>query len=155
MNFGFHLPVILFADDLPALGAVCFLICIAMGVLACIGLIVRHVFGIVRLVSRHLGLGWKKGTIINHPLLNWERTNIFIALEALLKGTAKPGKVLSLGQHKDLLSALQSNPGYRTPLEFTFSPTSLTTKTKVIVSGLYRLHTPGLPPCVAALGFDI
>src|SRR5581483_7585651 len=102
-------------------------------------------------VNRHLGVNWRKATVLNRPLLNWERVNLFLALEQLHKATPNARPVLSLGYHNELAAALQQNTARNAPLEYGVRPVSLTETIKVVSAGLYLLHPPGLPRFAAAL----
>jgi AAA+ superfamily predicted ATPase len=124
---------------------------LALIVLIGIGLAVSYLSGVVVPVNRHLGRRWKKATVLTRPLLNWERINLFLALELLHKITPNARPVLSLGYYGELASALQQNLSRNTPLEFVVRNISLTETVKVVSAGLYLLRPPGLPPFAAAL----
>src|SRR5262245_52295923 len=126
---------------------------LVLGALALIsvGLLVAYFAGISVAIKRHLGVNWRKATVLTRPLLNWERVNLFLALEHLHKATPDAGRVLSLGYHNELASALQQNAARNAPLEYAVRPVSLTETVKVVSAGLYLLHPPGLPAFAAAL----
>lgn len=111
----------------------------------------NYLMSVARAVNGHVGRHWKKATILTRPVLNWERVNLFLALEALREATPDVPRVLSLGYYNDLTSALAGNASRKAPLEFAVKATSLTTNTKVVVCGLYLLKPPGLPPFCALL----
>jgi ATP-dependent 26S proteasome regulatory subunit len=111
----------------------------------------NYVLSIARAVNRHVGVHWKKATILTRPAPNWERVNLFLALEALREATPGSPRVLSLGYFNELMSGLSGSMSRNAPLEYSVRATSLTTTTKVVVCGMYRLHPPGLPPFVALL----
>lgn len=111
----------------------------------------NYLMSIARAVNRHVGLHWKKATILTRPVPNWERVNLFLALEGLRAATPDALRVLSLGYSNDLAGALASGMSRNAPLEYAVRATSLTTTTKVVVCGLFRLHPPGMPPFVALL----
>jgi hypothetical protein len=106
---------------------------------------------IVPTVNRHLGLTWKRATVLTRPLLNWERINLFLALEALREQTPAARPVIGVGYHTELATALAGKASRGTPLEYTVRPISLTRTTKVVNAGLYLLRPPGLGPFVAML----
>jgi hypothetical protein len=124
---------------------------LAITLLVVVGILVAYLSGIVIPVNRHIGRSWKKATILTRPLLNWERINLFLALEALHKATPDARSVISLGYHGELANALQANASRNTPAEYVVRPVSLTETVKVISAGLYLLRPPGSPPFVAAL----
>src|SRR5207302_130688 len=80
-----------------------------------------------------------------------ERVNLFLALEAIRSETSDARPVLGMGYHGELTTALNANTGRHIPLEYTVRPIALNETTKVVNSGLYLLHPPGLPPFVAML----
>lgn len=110
-----------------------------------------HVISVARAVNKHVGLHWKKATILTRPLPNWERVNLFLALESLREATPNAPRILSLGYFNELTSALSGSASRNAPLEYAVRSTSLTANTKVVVCGLFRLHPPGLTPFVALL----
>jgi AAA+ superfamily predicted ATPase len=138
----------LFATDLSLVAAVLLL---SFLVLIFSVVLVGHFLGIAVAVNRHLGLSWKSATVLTRPLLNWERVNLFLALEALLEATPRAKRVISLGYHNELTAALQINASRNTPLEFAVRHTSLTETVKVVSAGLYLLRPPEMPPFAAAL----
>jgi hypothetical protein len=129
---------------------------IAVGVLLLVIVIAVVVFNsylvsVARAVNRHVRLHWKKATILTRPVPNWERVNLFLALEALRGATPDSPRVLSLGYSNDLMSGLSGSTSRNAPLEYAVRATSLTTTTKVVMCGMYRLQPPGSPPFVALL----
>ncbi len=133
------------ADPFIAVGLMLLAVAIGAAVVANI------MMSVARAVNGHVGRHWKKATVLTRPMLNWERVNLFLALEALRDATPDAAPVISLGYHNELTSALTANASRKAPVEYTVRATSLTTSTKVIVCGLYRLAPPGLPPFVALL----
>jgi cell division protease FtsH len=150
------LPVVLAAiPEFPTVLGAIFLVVIA---LIGVGVVISYLSGIAIAVNRHVGRRWKKATVLTRPLLQWERINLFLALEHLLAQTPRARPVLSLGYYGELTSALMQNASRHTPLEFVVRNTSLADTVKVVSAGLYLLHPPGLPPFVAALtrnAFDV
>lgn len=134
--------------DFPTVMGAIFIVVIA---LIGLGVIANYFAGIVVPVNRHLGHRWKKATVLTRPLLQWERINLFLALEQLHKATPHARPVTSLGYYGELTSALMQNASRNAPLEFVVRNTSLTETMKVVSAGLYLLHPPGLPPFAAAL----
>jgi hypothetical protein len=129
---------------------------LAGGVLLLFGLIIgvvinTHVMSVVRTVNRHIGRHWKKATIVTRPVLDWERVNLFLALEALRTATSNACRVFSFSYHTDLQAGLAMNVSRAMPVEYAVRPTSLTTTTKVVVCGLYLLEPPGASPFAALL----
>ena len=129
---------------------------VAGGVVLLVGVIVaaligNHVMSVARAVNRHVGRRWKDATILTRPVLNWERVNLFLALEALRDLTPGADRVISLGYYNDFASALNGNANRSAPLEYAVKATSLTATTKVVVCGAYLLEPPGLPPFAALL----
>ncbi len=116
-----------------------------------IAMLGNHLMSIARKVNTHIGRHWKSATILTRPMLNWERVNLFLALEALRDATPDAPRVMSLGYHNELSSALSGNQSRIGPLEYAVKATSLTTTTKVVVCGLYLLKPPGLAPFGALL----
>jgi ATP-dependent 26S proteasome regulatory subunit len=142
------LPVTLFAlDSEPFIagGVILLILTIAGAVIS------NHLTSVARTVTKHVGVHWKKATILTRPALNWERVNLFLALEALREATPNAYRVISLGYINELTNALSSTTNRYMPLEFAVKPTSLTTTTKVVACGLYLLKPPGMPPFVALL----
>lgn len=129
---------------------------IAGGVILLIGAISAAVIGsyvmsVGRAVNRHIGRHWKKATVLTRPVPNWERVNLFLALESLRNATPNATRVYGLGYFNELSSALTSNTSRKAPVEYAMRATSLTTSTKVVVCGLYLLRPPDLPPFAALL----
>jgi AAA+ superfamily predicted ATPase len=120
-------------------------------VLIAVGLVAGYYGSIVPVVNRHLGVPWKRATVLTRPLLNWERVNLFLALEALRGETPAARPVIGTGYHTELTAALASKASRGAPLEYTVRPVSLTQTTKVVNGGLYLLRPPGLGPFVALL----
>ncbi len=148
------MPVLLATDS----GEIAAGVLLAVFLLVALGFITAYFSGIVLLVNRHLGSSWKRATVLNRPLLNWERVNLFLALDALHKATPGAHRLVSLGYYDELASALQANASRHSPVEYVVRPTSLTETVKVVSAGLYLLRPPGLPPFVAALtrtGLDV
>jgi hypothetical protein len=141
------LPLAPFANTETIVGGVFLAILALIGV----GLGVAYLSGIVVPANRHIGRHWRKGTVLARPILNWERVNLFLALEALHKQTPDARPLISLGYYHELTSALHQNATRNAPLEYVVRPSSLTETVKVVSAGLYLLHPPGLPPFVAAL----
>jgi hypothetical protein len=106
---------------------------------------------VVRTVNRHIGRHWKRATIVTRPVLDWERVNLFLALEALRTATPNAPRVFSFSYHNELPAGLNMNVSRVMPVEYAVRPTSLTTTTKVVVCGLYLLHPPGAAPFAALL----
>ena len=71
-------------------------------------------------------------------MLQWERVNLFLALEALRDATPDAAPIISLGYYNELISALTANVSRKAPVEYAVRSTSLTTTTKVIACGLYH-----------------
>lgn len=138
----------LFAVDFATGGAVVVLLLIA---LIAAGVVIGYFSGVAPVVNRHLGRPWNRGTILARPLLNWERVNLFLALEALRAETPDAHKLIGMGYYNELTPALAANASRNTPLEYGVRPTSLTESTKVVAAGLYLLRPPGLAPFAAML----
>lgn len=113
------------------------------------GLLAGYYGSIVPVVNRHLGGPWKQATVLTRPLLNWERVNLFLALEALRGQTPDARPVIGTAYHGELTSALAGKASVTAPLEYTVRPVSLTETTKVVNGGLYLLRPPGLGPFAA------
>jgi hypothetical protein len=129
---------------------------VAGGILLLFGLIIgvvinNYAMSVVRTVNRHIGRHWKRATIVTRPILDWERVNLFLALEALRTATPNARRVFSFSYHNDLQTGLNVNVSRAMPVEYAVRPTSLTTTTKVVVCGLYLLHPPGAAPFAALL----
>ena len=138
----------LFAVDFEPFVAVA-IVLIALGVAALVTF--NFAMSVARAVNAHIGRNWNKGTILTRPVPNWERVNLFLALEALRAETPNAPRVYSLAYNNELQTALSSNVSRHWPLEYAVRPTSLTTTTKVVACGLYLLRPPGMPPFVALL----
>lgn len=110
-----------------------------------------HAMSVARAVNRHVGRRWKDATILTRPMRQWERVNIFLALESLRAATPNAHRVISLGYYNEFAVALGGNANRSVPLEYAVKATSLTATTKVVVSGVYLLEPPGLPPFAALL----
>ncbi|MDB5311046.1 MAG: cell division protein FtsH [Gemmataceae bacterium] len=138
----------LLAVDFATVGAA---VALALLGLITAGVVVSYFSGVVPTVNRHLGRPWNRATVLTRPVLNWERVNLFLALEALRAETPDARPVIGLGYFNELTPALSANASRNTPLEFTVRPTSLLGTTKVVAAGLYLLRPPGLPPFGAML----
>lgn len=138
----------LFAVDFATGGAVVVLLLI--GLIAA-GVVISYFSGVVPVVNRHLGRPWNRCTLLTRPVLNWERVNLFLALEALRSDTPDAHPVIGMGYYNELAPALSANASRHTPLEYTVRPTSLTETAKVVAAGLYLLRPPGMPPFAAML----
>jgi AAA+ superfamily predicted ATPase len=141
-------PVPLFAAEF---GPVAAGVVLALIVLAGLGVLAAYLSGVAVAVNRHLGRKWRRATVLTRPLLNWERINLFLALDALHKATPEARPLVSLGYYNELTSALQANASRNAPLEYVVRNTSLTETVKVVSAGLYLLRPPGLPAFAAAL----
>lgn len=106
---------------------------------------------LARAVSRHIGTHWQRGTILTRPVPNWERVNLFLALEALREQAPGAPPLVSFGYYNELAQGLANSASRRMPLEYAVRPTSLTGTTKVVACGLYRLRLPDGTPFVALL----
>jgi len=137
----------LLAVDFATVGAAVALVLIGM---VAAGVVVSYFAGVSPVVEKHLGRPWKRGAVITRPLLQWERVNLFLALETL-REAADSRPVIGMGYWNELTPALAANASRNSPVEYTVRPTSLTNSTKVVVSGLYLLSPPGLAPFVAML----
>ena len=138
----------LLAVDFATVGAAVALVLIG---LVAAGVVVSYFAGVSPVVEKHLGRPWKRGAVITKPLLQWERVNLFLALEALREGSPGARPAVGMGYWNELTPALAANASRNSPVEYTVRPTSLTGSTKVVVSGLYLLSPPGLAPFVAML----
>jgi SpoVK/Ycf46/Vps4 family AAA+-type ATPase len=138
----------LLAVDFTTVGAVGALTLLGLIV---IGVVLSYFSGVAPAVNRHLGRPWNRSTVLTRPLLNWERVNIFLALEALREETPDARPVIGMGYYGELTAALAANASRNTPLEFTVRPTSLHRTAKVVNAGLYLLRPPGMPPFAAML----
>jgi len=138
----------LFAVDFTTVGAV---VALALLGLVAGGVVLGYFSGVAPVVNRHLGRAWNRGTVLTRPLLNWERVNLYLALETLRAETPAGRGVIGAGYYNELSALLAANASRRTPVEYTVRPTSLTETTKVVVAGLYLLAPAGLPPFVALL----
>lgn len=116
-----------------------------------VGVILSYFAGVAPSVNRHLGMTWNKATVLTKPLLNWERVNLFLALDAIRAATPEAKPVIGMGYYNELTAALNANASRNTPLEYAVKPIALNQTAKVVTCGLYLLHPPGLPPFVAML----
>src|SRR5437764_3273399 len=132
-------------EPLVAAGVLLLVVTIAGAVIG------NHVMSVARAINRHVGRHWKQATVLTRPMLNWERVNLFLALEALRGATPNAPRVMSLGYFNEFTSALAGNANRAAPLEYAVKATSLTTTTKVVTCGVYLLEPPGLPPFAALL----
>ncbi len=138
----------LFAVDFATVGVIGVLILL---VLIVVGVVASYFSGIAPVVNRHLGRPWNRSTVLTRPLLNWERVNLFLALETLRAETPSARAVIGMGYYNELTPALAGNASRHTPIEYTIKPISLTGTTKVVNAGLYLLQPPGMPPFAAML----
>ena len=141
-------PLTLFAigfEPLVAFGVLLLVLVVVGAVMA------SYLFAVARVVNGHLGRHWKKAAVLTRPLLNWERVNLFLALEALRDETPDARPVIGMGYYNDLTSALAQGASRNSPVEYAVKPTSLSTSAKVVVSGLYLLRPSGLSPFAALL----
>ncbi|MCI0701924.1 MAG: ATP-binding protein [Planctomycetia bacterium] len=111
----------------------------------------NYFMAVARVVNAHIGQHWKKATVLTRPLLNWERVNLFLALEALRDETPNAFRVIGMGYVNELTSALAQGMSRNSPIEYAVRPTSLTTNVKVVMCGLYLLRPSGLAPFAAML----
>lgn len=132
-------------------GQIALAILLAIAGLIAVGVVGTYLGSIVPTVNRHLGRHWKKATVLTRPLLNWERVNLFLALEALREQTPRTRPVLGTSYYAELTIALSAKVSRTTPLEYTVRPVSLTETVKVVNGGLYLLRPPGMAPFVAML----
>jgi hypothetical protein len=116
-----------------------------------IGVSSTYFASVSRAVGRHVGRHWKRATVVTRPVPNWERVNLFLALESLRQATPGAPRAIGMGYYNDLSGALRGNVSRNAPLEFAVRPTSPTESTKVVVCGLFLLHPPGMPPFAAML----
>lgn len=72
-------------------------IVIAAAVLVLVAVIAARAAALARVVNRHLGADWRGGTVLTRPVPNWERVNLFLALEALREQDPAAPPVLSFG----------------------------------------------------------
>jgi cell division protease FtsH len=145
----------LFAVDFATVGAV---VALALVGLIAGGVVLSYFSGIVPTINRHIGRPWTRSTILTRPLLNWERVNLYLAIDALFAETPNAPPVMGVSYYNELTSVLSANASRHHPLEYTVKPISLLGTTKVVVAGLYLLHPPGTPPFVAMLsrtGLDL
>lgn len=140
--------VALFAVDFPTVGMIGVFILLAV---IAVSVVASYFSGIAPVVNRHLGRPWNRSTVLTRPLLNWERVNLFLALEALRAETEDARPVIGMGYFNELTPALAGNASRHTPIEYTVKPISLAETTKVVNSGLYLLQPPGMPPFAAML----
>jgi hypothetical protein len=134
--------------ETTTVASVVFLLVILLIIVA---VIANYYSGIVPTVNRHLGLPWKRATVLTRPLLSWERVNLFLALEALREQTPGAGRLIGMGYYGELTAALAANASRHTPLEYTVRPVSLAQTTKVVNAGLYLLRPTVLGPFGAML----
>jgi hypothetical protein len=111
----------------------------------------NYALSVAHAVNRHVGCHWKRATILTRPARNWERVNLFLALEALRADTPDADRVLSLGYANEFTTGFGGGAGRYAPLEYAVKATSLTSTTKVVVCGVYRLKPPGMKPFAALL----
>lgn len=111
----------------------------------------NYMMSVAVAVNRHVGVHWRRATILTRPVPSWERVNLFLALEALREATPDAPRILSLGYYNDIAPVLSAGASRNAPLEYAVRATSLTTNTKVVACGLYRLHPPGMARFVALL----
>lgn len=116
-----------------------------------VGVVLSYFAGIAPAVNRHLGMTWNKATVLAKPLLNWERVNLFLALDAIRAATPDAKPVIGMGYYNELTAALNANASRNTPLEFAVKPIALNQTAKVVTCGLFLLHPPGLAPFAAML----
>ncbi|HJZ55970.1 MAG TPA: hypothetical protein VKE74_13455, partial [Gemmataceae bacterium] len=116
-----------------------------------IGLVIGYFNGIAPAVNRHLGSKWTRATILTRPLMNWERVNLFLALESVRAETPNAHPVIGMGYYNELTPALSANVSRNTPLEYAVKPTALHQTVKVVNAGLYLLHPPAMAPFAAML----
>ena len=138
----------LLAVDIAAVGAAVALALI--GVIAA-GVVLSYFSGVAPVVERHTGRPWKRSAVITRPLLQWERVNLYLALEALRTAVPPGHPVIGMGYWNELTPALAATASRHAPVEYGVRPVSLTASTKVVVSGLYLLAPPGLAPFAAML----
>lgn len=138
----------LLAVDFTTVGAA---VALALIGLVAAGVVVSYFAGVAPVVERHLGRPWKRGTVLTRPLPQWERVNLFLALEALRAETPGGRPVIGMGYWNELVPALAANAARNSPVEYGVRPVSLAATTKVVVSGLYLLAPPGVAPFVAML----
>ena len=62
-------------DVLIAVGIILAAVAVLVGVASAV------MMSVARAVNRHLGRHWKQATVLTRPMLNWERVNLFLALE--------------------------------------------------------------------------
>ncbi|HEX4613034.1 MAG TPA: ATP-binding protein [Urbifossiella sp.] len=138
----------LLAVDFATVGTAVALVLI--GLIAA-GVVVSYFAGVSPVVDRHLGRPWKRGAVLTRPLLQWERVNLFLALETLRTETPAARPVIGMAYWNELTPALAANASRHAPVEYSIRPVSLAASTKVVVSGLYLLAPPGQAPFVAML----
>ena len=129
---------------------------IAGGILFVVGLVATVVVGnylmsVAWAVNRHVGCHWKRAIILTRPVCNWERVNLFLALESLRADTPNARRVFSYGYSNEFTSGFAGNQGRYAPLEYAVKATSLTGTTKVVVCGVFLLNPPGTPPFAVLL----
>ena len=141
-------PVLIASEETITVASAALLLILA---LIAVGVVANYYSGVVPTVNRHLGLPWKRATVLTRPLLNWERVNLFLALEALREQTPGARRVIGMGYYTELTAALSANASRNSPLEYTVKPVSLTETRKVVTSGLYLLDPEGTGPFGAML----
>lgn len=134
--------------DFATVGAV---VALALLGLIVLGVVLSYFSGIVPTVNRHLGRPWTRATILTRPLLNWERVNLFLALEAIRTEGPDAKPVIGMGYYNELTAALAANASRNTPIEFTVRATALHQTAKVVNAGLFLLAPPGLAPFAVML----
>src|SRR5438552_10045047 len=110
-----HYQLLLFAVDLEPLVAVGVLLLIVVIAGAVAG---NYLMSVARAVNAHLGWHWKRATVLTRPLLNWERVNLFLAIEALRDLTPNAKRIIGLGYFNELTSALSGNASRNAPVEY-------------------------------------
>ncbi|HYH67294.1 MAG TPA: hypothetical protein VD866_21535, partial [Urbifossiella sp.] len=106
----------LLAVDFATVGAAVALVLIGM---VAAGVVVSYFAGVSPVVEKHLGRPWKRGAVITRPLLQWERVNLFLALEALRGDAAGSHPVIGMGYWNELTPALAANASRHSPVEYT------------------------------------
>src|SRR5262245_31126915 len=107
------------APDLATVGLV---IAVTLIVAIRLGAFVSYPGALTPTVNRHVGVPWNRATVLTRPLLNWERVNLFLALEALREETPDARVVIGMGYFGDLAGALHQNASRNAPLEYTVKP---------------------------------
>ncbi len=143
------MPYAVLLADLPDAVLGVFVFAVAGVVL--VAVVANRLAALARVVNRHLGTDWRSGTILTRPVPNWERVNLFLALEALREQAPAAPPVLSFGYYDELAQGLTHGANRRMPLEYAVRATSLATTTKVVAAGLYLLKLPDGAPYVVLL----